>query len=249
MASAHTGQRVYEFPLTGTMAGLLELEAVVQTLEEARDREIAVFRHLGAERLAGHLPELAPERLEASLIREVRRWTGYLQDLAGRPGADSGKVGRLRVGLDQLADRLEQDWPAYYQALTEDPWMSAYLSYRNGSPVIRLGPEAWAASPDGAARLERWLDLLAPVWTAGEAILRLLRDSLHRENLRIPREGHTLHWENQPASGLVEVQVLGSLSLPVFESDPSGVHIGLRSAERLSSPQEPVDAVVGWFTL
>ncbi|KPV41413.1 hypothetical protein AN478_02215 [Thiohalorhabdus denitrificans] len=251
MAPGDAAEHVYEFPLSGTMAGLLELEAVVRTLEEARHWEVPVFQHMAAARLAGYLGEIAPEGLETGLIRETRRWTEYLGDLAARPGADTDKVQRLRSGLDQLADRLPRDWPAYFQALEEDPWIAAYrASLRpDAEPDVRLGSAAWAASPDAADRFDRWLELLGPVRTAGETILRLLRDSLQREELRLDGEGHTLEWDRAPISGLVEVRVLGAPSLPSFEPGPTGVRVGLHTSDRLAVSPEPVDVVLGWFTL
>jgi len=249
MAPGGAEQRVYEFPLTGAMAGLLELEGVVRTLEEARHWEVPVFRHLAAERLAGFLPELAPNRLDATLIRETQEWTGYLEGLAARPVADSGKVERLRAGLEQLAGLLPQEWASYYEALVQDPWMASYLAFRQGEGTIHLGPEAWAASPEARDRLEEWVHLLEPAWTAAETILRLVRDSLQREHLRIPEEGHTLEWDKAPVSGLVEVQVGEGACLPVFEPGPGGLKIRLRSTEALAASPFPVDVVLGWFIL
>ncbi|MFP4561251.1 MAG: cell division protein ZapD [Thiohalorhabdus sp.] len=251
MAPGDAAEHVYEFPLSGTMAGLLELEAVVRTLEDARRWEVAAFRHMAAARLAGYLGEIAPEGLETGLILETRRWTEYLRDLAARPGADTDKVERLRSGLDRFADRLPRDWPGYFQALEEDPWMAAYrASLRpDTEPDIRLGAEAWAASPDAADRFDRWLELLDPVRTGGETILRLLRDSLQREELRLGPEGHTLEWEHPPVSGLVEVRVPGAPFLPSFEPGPTGVRVGLHTADRLVPASEPTEVVLGWFTL
>jgi cell division FtsZ-interacting protein ZapD len=245
----HTG--VFEHPLTPTVASLLHLEHTAAELEAVAAAPAPRTCHQAAARLAAELGPLSPRRMGEALALEIRRWTEHLDGLAHRDGIDASKLDRLRSLLEQLGRRLTADWPEYFERLSGDPWLAAYRRHQgDAAEGFHPGPEAWAVMGPSAAsgRLARWTGELAPMRTAAETGLRLMRDSLHQEGVTCHPEGYELALPAEPASGLVRVDG-PSDRIPEFL--PRGHHLRLRflEPEDLTPATETVQATLGWFTL
>lgn len=245
----HTG--AFEHPLTPTVASLLHLERTAAELEAAAAAPAPRICHQAATRLAAELGPLSPRRMGETLGLEIRRWTEHLDGLAHREGVDASKLDRLRSLLEQLGRRLTADWPDYFERLSGDPWLAAYRRHQGETAEgFRPGPEAWAAmgASPAAARLARWTGELAPMRTAAETGLRLMRDSLQREVVTCHPEGYELPLPAEPASGLVRITGPGD-RIPEFL--PRGHNLRLRflDPEELTPATETVQATLGWFTL
>ena len=237
--------------MTATVASLLSLERTAETLDRAELEPTPEHCHRAAEELAGQLNDLAPDRLGKTLGWEIRRWIDYLGELAHRTGVDTQKVDRLRSLLEQLERRLQDDWDAYFQRLTQDPWLSAYnRGSVDSGEEYRLGPVAWAIlGPEGSARrLAQWREALAPLRTASETGLRLMRDALHRQTVDCPPQGYLLDLPSAPASGLVQVAGLEG-HIPQIQWAETGGRLRFRQPEDLSPASDTVQTTLGWFTL
>jgi cell division FtsZ-interacting protein ZapD len=240
----------FEFPLTRGMTALLDLEELVAGLAQARSRPDPRWCHLMAARLGEWLPGLGPDDLTQTLLPEAQHWIRFLEDLAERPGADGGKVARMRGALHSLSERLAADWPEYFRSLQRDSWLAPYLAPTDeGGP--RPCPRTWAAlGEEGRGqRLAAWEDQLEPLGTLAEAVLRLTRDSLQWQEMAIPPEGTALDLPASPATGLVRVLPPQEGQIPAFSGPGPASTIRILAATELDSPPDPVQATLGWFTL
>lgn len=239
-----------EHPVTPTVAGLLKLERTAAALEATEADPTPGQCHCAAEDLAAQLAELAPERLGEALGNEIRRWTEYLDGLAQRDGVDVQKLERLRSLLGQLERRLTEDWEDYFQRLAQDPWLGAYRGNPDADGGPRLGPHAWATlGPERAAnRVGRWREELAPLRTAAETGLRLMRDSFNRRSVDCPPEGYPLDLASPATTGLVRVEGFGG-HIPHIQPEGTGIRLRFRQPEDLSPATETVQTTLGWFTL
>ncbi|MEF8794290.1 cell division protein ZapD [Thiohalorhabdus sp.] len=242
--------KVLEHPMSPTAAGLLTLERAAAVLDQAENETTPERCHRAAEGLAAQLDELAPERLGEDLAREIRRWIEYLDGLAHRDGVDAQKVERLRSLLEQLERRLQEDWGDYFQRLTHDPWLAAYRPGSAEDPGFRPEPFAWAilGPEESGTRLARWREGLAPMRTAAETGLRLMRDALHRKRVDCPPQGYSLELPGEHASGLVRVEDFGKY-IPELRPEGNGLRLRFRQPVELVPVTEPVPATLGWFTL
>jgi len=241
----------FEHPLTPTVDGLLRLERAAGHLDEASQAGSPRSCHLAAQGLGAELAQLAPENLGDSLTREIRRWTDYLDGLAHREGVDAAKLDNLRSLLEQLSRRLATDWPDYFERLSADPWLTAYRQDGGGNSIgFWPAPEAWAVMGETDSRelIAHWAAELAPMRTAAETGLRLMRDSLHREAVSCPPDGHEVELPAEPASGLVRLEGAGG-HIPAFTARGPNLVLRFLQPRDLSPATETVQATLGWFTL
>lgn len=250
MASLTDASDPFEFPLTPGMAALLDLEELMAALAQARSGGDPRWCHLVAARLGERLPALGPDGLAATLLPEAQYWIRFLDSLAERPGADGGKVSRMRAALGSLTERLAADWPDYFRCLQRDPWLAPYMDASVGTD-LRASARTWAAlgDEDRRRRLEGWENKLEPLGTLAEAVLRLTRDSLQWQEMAVPPEGATVSLPAAPATGLVRVRPSAEGHVPALT--PAGPSSTLRilAGPDLDCPPDPVQASLGWFTL
>jgi len=240
----------FEFPLTPGMAALLDLEELMAGLAQARSGGDPRWCHLVAARLGERLPALGPDGLAQTLLPEAQYWIRFLDSLAERPGADGGKVSRMRAALDSLTERLAADWPDYFRCLQRDPWLTPYMD-GTGAPDLRPSPRTWAALGDEERRrrLEGWENKLEPLGTLAEAVLRLTRDSLQWQEKAVPPEGTAVDLPAAPATGLARVRPSAEGHIPALTREGSAATLRILAGPDLDCPPDPVQASLGWFTL
>jgi cell division FtsZ-interacting protein ZapD len=250
MASLTDAADAFEFPLTPGMTALLDLEELMADLARARSGGDPRWCHLVAARLGERLPALGPDGLGETLLPEAHYWIRFLDSLAERPGADGGKVARMRAALESLTERLGADWPDYFRCLRRDPWLAPYAEDA-GAAILRPSPRAWAALGDEArgGRLEAWENKLEPLGTLAEAVLRLTRDSLQWQEMTVPPEGAAVSLPAAPATGLVRVRPGADGLVPALHREGPASTLRILAGPDLDCPPDPVQASLGWFTL
>jgi cell division FtsZ-interacting protein ZapD len=250
MAPLAEAPDAFDFPLTPGMGALLQLEDLMAALARTQAEPDPAWTHLLAFRLAAILPELEMTAVDGTFLPEAQRWIDFLDTLAGRPGADGGKVARMRQALDSLSQRLAAEWPDYLDRLHRDPWLAVYAEPASeGRP--RPGPQAWMAmgAANRQARLEAWQGHLEPLATLAEAVLRLTRDSLQWRSLEVLPEGSPLDLPAEPGSGLVRVLPAEPGLVPTLATAGSDIALRLHSGADLGAEPRTGQATLGWFTL
>jgi len=241
---------VFEHPLSATVGRLLALEETAAALDEVSADPRPQQCHAAALLLARQLEDFSPHQLGDSLALEIRRWTDHLDGLAHRPGVDGAKLDRLRSLLEQLGRRLTAEWPDYHGRLCSEPWLAAYRrQVDGGAEGLRPSPRAWAAAgQDPGQRVAGWGRELAPLRAAAEGGLRLMRDSLQRQAVACPAEGHELALPAEAASGLVRIEGPADRLAEVRPAG-SGLRIRFLDPQDLAPASETVQATLAWFTL
>jgi cell division protein ZapD len=178
-----TDQITFEHPLNERCRTLLRLSHLFEqfAFHTPRQSEWDSRAALGA--LLDIAAILARADIKSDLLKEMDRYRGSLDRIAGRPGVDSSRLNAVLQDIRAVEQSLRQVQGQLGQSLRTDEFLTSILqrsSIPGGSFDFDLPQfHHWLHRPhaERAAQLGGWLDTIASVHRAVELSISLIRNS------------------------------------------------------------------------
>lgn len=174
---------VYEQPLNERVRTFLRLEMLFRRTRHSLARPTPWDSR---EALGGLLEIMAiagRSDLRGEILKELERLAGVLGELAHDPRVDQRRLAHVLGEMESLVDVLRHGNGRFGEALKDNEFLSA-VRQRASIPGGTCGFDVpalqfWLEQPAELRRgdLEAWLAAFAPVETAVELVLRLIRES------------------------------------------------------------------------
>ncbi len=174
---------VYEQPLNERVRTLLRLEMLFRRTRHSLARSTPWDSRAALEGLLEIMAITGRSDLRSEILKELERLAGVLGELASDPRVDQQRLARVLGEMEALVDVLRHGNGRFGDALKDNEFLAA-VRQRVAIPGGTCGFDVpalqfWLEQPPELRRgdLEAWLAVFAPVETAAELILRLIRES------------------------------------------------------------------------
>lgn len=174
---------VYEQPLNERVRTLLRLEMLFRRTRHSLARPTPWDSRMALDGLLEIMAIAGRSDLRSEILKELERLAAVLGELASDPRVDPQRLARVLGEMEALVDVLRHGNGRFGEALKENEFLCA-VRQRAAIPGGTCGFDVpalqfWLEQPAALRRgdLEAWLAVFAPVETAAELILRLIRES------------------------------------------------------------------------
>lgn len=156
---------------------------------------------------------LARADIKSDLLKEMDRYRGSLDRIAGRPGVDSSRLDQVLKDIGAVEQALRQVQGQLGQPLRSDEFLTSILqrsSIPGGSFDFDLPQyHYWLHRPhaERAAQLAAWLDSIASVRQAVELSVSLIRNSANPVREKAPGGLFQRTLDNQIPAQMLRISV------------------------------------------
>jgi cell division protein ZapD len=173
----------YEHPLNERCRTLLRLSHLFEQFAFHASRHAEWDTRAALDALLEIAAILARADIKSDLLKELDRYRGSLDRIAGRPGVDSGRLRAVLNDIDAAEGKLRQVQGQLGHGLRSDEFLTS-IQQRSSIPGGSFDFDLpqfhhWLRRPhpERAADLNAWLNTIAPVQQAVELSVSLIRNS------------------------------------------------------------------------
>ena len=210
---------LYEYPFNESIRTMLRLEHLFKRMGVLMWREGAVDHHYALATLFEVMDVGSRADIKSDLLKELDRYKMQFEGYRGNPAIKESMLDHVLGRIEQAHQGLLQVQGKAGQALAGNDWLMSIrsrISIPGGTCEFDL-PSYFAWQHESVARrqadIQAWASTLAPLYSALELMLGLLRDAGHPHMVAAPNG----HFQHNPKEGrqyqLLRLRIDPSLGL------------------------------------